>query len=66
MTTTPNYARAWATGATRDDYIDGQPARGHVAKFRESAGHYRCVKCDAPLDDASLFCAEHLRVQLRP
>jgi hypothetical protein len=58
--------RRWAVGNSRDDYIDGQPARGHVAKFRESAGHFRCCKCNVPLDTPALFCAEHLRVELRP
>jgi hypothetical protein len=57
-----HYGRAWAIGASRDDQIDGSPARGHVAKHVASNRVMRCVKtgCDAEVDDCGLFCALHL------
>ena len=55
------HPRIWATVPSRDDYIDGQPARGHVARMSSSPLHaFRCAKCEAPVDDVALFCALHL------
>jgi hypothetical protein len=56
---TPKY-RKWAVGSSRDERIDGSPARGHTAKFREHRGAFTCFKCGAPVDDCGLFCALHL------
>lgn len=64
--TEPAPYRRWATGASRDERIDGSPQRGHVAKFKQHAGAFRCFQCEAPVEDAALFCAEHLRIELRP
>ena len=46
----------------RDDEIDGSPQRGHVAKFREHTGSFRCIKtgCSSMVDGCALFCALHL------
>lgn len=54
------HPRIFADVPSRDQYIDGQPARGHVAKFTVSTHAFRCVKCGAKVDDCGLFCALHL------
>ena len=55
-------SRSFAIGSSRDDIIDGSPARGHVAKFRAHKGGYGCVHagCDAPAEGVGLFCRMHL------
>jgi hypothetical protein len=61
MTTKPPY-RAFATGNTRDDIIDGSPARGHQAKHVASGRTMVCVhpQCVAAVSDCGLFCDMHL------
>lgn len=55
-----SHPRIFAVVPTRDQYIDGQPARGHVARFSVSRSTFRCVKCGATVDSSGLFCALHL------
>jgi hypothetical protein len=54
--------RAYATGNTRDDIIDGSPGRGHIAKHSAHRGGFRCIKagCVSAVDGAELFCVLHL------
>jgi hypothetical protein len=53
--------RAWATGGSRDEMIDGSPQRGHVARHSATPLHaFKCAKCGAQVDDCELFCALHL------
>lgn len=53
--------RAWTIGASRDDVIDGSPQLGHTARHSAIPLHAsRCVKCNAAVVDAALFCALHL------
>ena len=57
------HPRIWATVPSRDEYIDGQPARGHVARLSAQPLHaFRCVHacCDAPSEGVGLFCRFHL------
>jgi hypothetical protein len=64
---TPKY-RMWASGSSRDERIDGSPARGHTAKWVEKkVDFYQCVRCDAPCVGPAMFCEWHLSdVVLRP
>ena len=57
-----SHPRIFADVPSRDQYIDGQPARGHVAKFHQTTHTFTCVhpKCNATVDGAELFCALHL------
>lgn len=51
----------WAIGATRDDVIAGNDARGHIARFSVVPRRgFVCVKCAAPVDTCELFCRLHL------
>ena len=52
--------RVWRDNPSRNAYIDGQPARSHVAKYRDSGHTMRCVRCGAAVDGCELFCALHL------
>lgn len=57
------YTRSWAIGASRDERIDGSPARGHTAKWSsKQAATYRCLRggCSADVSGAALFCDFHL------
>ena len=59
---TPKY-RKWAVGSSRDERIDGNPSRGHTAKFTQKKNvTYRCLKggCSADVSGAALFCNFHL------
>lgn len=58
-----SHPRLWATGNTRDEYIDGSPARAHIAHMSAIPLHaFTCVRtgCTAKVDSVELYCALHL------